>query len=82
LVTGQVFAKPDEIYALYVPSGDNTGTLDLTAANGKFTQSWYNPRTGEFAAATKMVEGGKPVPLGQPPVEVSEDWAVLIKRAE
>jgi len=81
LVTGQVFAKPDEIYALYVPSGDNTGTLDLTAANGKFTQSWYNPRTGEFAAATKMVEGGKPVPLGQPPVEVSEDWAVLIKRA-
>jgi hypothetical protein len=80
LVTGQVFAKPDEIYALYVPLGDNTGTLDLTAANGKFTQRWYNPRTGGFMGPAKTIEGGKPVPLGQPPAEASEDWAVLIKR--
>jgi len=82
LVTGQVFAKPDEIYALYVPSGDKTGTVDLTAAKGKFTQRWYNPRTGEFMGPAETIEGGKPVPLGQPPAEVSEDWAVLIKRAE
>jgi len=82
LVTGQVFAKPGEIYALYLPTGENTGTLDLAAASGKFVQRWYNPRTGEFAGATKMLEGGKPVTLGPPPAETSEDWAVLIKRSK
>lgn len=81
LVTGQVFAKPGELYAVYVPVGDSTGTLDLSAAPGKYTQRWYNPRTGKFVPGSKMIEGGKPVILGPPPAEVSEDWSVLIKRA-
>jgi hypothetical protein len=80
LVTGQVFTKPGEVYAVYVPSGESTGTLDLTAASGKFVRRWYNPRTGEFDGAANVVEGGKPVKLGSPPAEVSEDWAVLIER--
>jgi len=80
-VTGQVFARPGEIYAIYVPVGDNTGVLDLSKAPGKFVQRWYNPRTGAFAPASKVIAGGKPVALGPPPTEASEDWAVLIKRS-
>lgn len=80
LATGQVFAKPGEIYAVYVPVGDQSGALDLSAARGKFSLRWYNPRTGEFTSGSRVIEGGKPVALGTPPMEASEDWAVLIER--
>ena len=80
LVKAQVFAKTGEVYAIYVPVGDNTGTLDLSQAQGRFIQRWYNPRTGEFDPASKAIEGGKPVALGAPPKDVSEDWAILVAR--
>jgi len=79
-VSGQVFAKPGEVYAVYVPVGEKTGTLDLSGAPGKLVQRWYNPRTGEFEGAAYEVEGCKPVELGSPPKDVSEDWAILIRR--
>lgn len=81
-VKGQVFAKPGEIYAIYVPVGEQAGMLNLETAPGKFTQSWYNPRTGEFAPETGRIEGGKLVQLGMPPGETKEDWAILIKQVE
>ena len=80
-VTGQVFAKAGQIYAIYVPIGEKTGKLDLSGAPGKFTQRWYNPRTGQFAPGSKEIEGGKSVALGQPPTDLSEVWAVLISRS-
>jgi len=82
LVTGQVFAKAGEIYAVYVPVGEKTGVLDLSSAGGKFVQRWYDPRTGDFASASKVIEGGKPVVLGPPPSDTAEDWAVLIQRSK
>ncbi|MSU58346.1 MAG: DUF5060 domain-containing protein [Pedosphaera sp.] len=82
LVTGQVFAKPGEVYAIYVPDGSSPGTLDLSAARGKFVQRWYNPRTGEFDSSSKIIEGGKMVALGSSPSEVAEDWAILISRTK
>jgi hypothetical protein len=80
-VKGQVFAKPGEIYAIYVPVGEQAGMLNLVTVRGKFTQRWYNPRTGEFAPGSKKIEGGDLVALGKPPSEVAEDWAILIQRA-
>jgi hypothetical protein len=80
LVTGQVFAKPGEVYAVYLPDATTTGTLDLSVARGKFVQRWYSPRTGEFVGQATKVEGGKAVSLGPPPTEVSEDWATLIAK--
>jgi hypothetical protein len=82
LVTGQVFAKAGEIYAIYVPDGSNTGTLDLSGAHGSFSQLWYNPRTGEFVGTSKVISAGKPVTLGAPPADVLEDWAILIKKSD
>ena len=82
LAHAQVFAKPGEVYALYLPNSESTGTLDLSTAPGKFSLRWYNPRTGEFAAAAKNVEGGKPLVIGPPPSQAPEDWAVLIERGK
>ena len=80
LVTGQVFAKPGEVYAVYLPDATTTGTLDLSAARGKFVQRWYSPRTGEFVGKPIKVSGGKPVSLGAPPADSAEDWATLIAK--
>jgi len=77
---GQVFAKEGEIYAVYLPLAEKTGILDLSTAPINFIQRWYNPRTGEFEKTSKKVKGGKPVLLGPPPKEASEDWVVLLTR--
>ncbi len=51
---GQVFAKPGDCYALYFPTAEETGTLDLTDAPGRLVQQWYNPRTGQFAGSREI----------------------------
>ncbi len=79
-IQGQVFAKPGEVYAVYMPTAKSTATLDLSADKGAFVMRWYNPRTGEFVGETRKVEGGKSVELGPAPSEASEDWAVLVTR--
>jgi len=80
LCEGQVFAKAGEIYAVYLPVAEKTGTLDLSRASGTFVQRWFNPRTGEFEKSSREIKGGKPVELGSPPGKASEDWVVLIAR--
>ena len=77
---GQVFAKPGQCYALYFPSAQKTGTLDLTAAPGRFAKRWYNPRTGRFAGPSKSVKAGGKLTIGQPPEDPEKDWALLLKR--
>jgi hypothetical protein len=76
----QVFTKPGEVYAVYLPSASPAGSLDLSAAAGDFKLRWYNPRTGEFAGAPRAVTAGQSVPLGDPPSDPKEDWVVLVKR--
>ncbi|MBX3180500.1 MAG: DUF5060 domain-containing protein [Candidatus Hydrogenedentes bacterium] len=77
---GQVFAKPGEIYAVYLPVATQTGALDLTAAPGAFTLQWFNPRTGEYTGDPRKITGGAPADLGPPPGEPEEDWVALLKR--
>lgn len=79
---GQVFAKDGEVYAVYLPDGNNTGSLDLQKLKEKdmFLMRWYNPRTGEFEGKTKTIAGGKNVILGSPPAEPRQDWIVLIQK--
>ncbi|HEX5788560.1 MAG TPA: putative collagen-binding domain-containing protein, partial [Woeseiaceae bacterium] len=77
-----VFAKPGEVYAVYLPDGGTT-TLDLTDASGAFEIKWYDPRFGgELGDGTvRRVAGGGPAALGGPPSEPSRDWTVLVRRA-
>lgn len=77
---GQVFVKPGEIYAVYLPLAEQTGTLDLSGASGTFSMQWFNPRTGEFVEAAREIAGGGPLELGPVPSDPGEDWVALIKR--
>lgn len=39
----QVLAKRGEVYAVYLPSGSASGTLDLAELKGAAEQRWFNP---------------------------------------
>lgn len=73
------FAKTGEVYVVYLKSGGET-ELDLSAAEGRFKVSWYNPRSGEFVGRTKNAKGGGVVSLGTPPEDKDQDWAILARR--
>jgi hypothetical protein len=75
---GQVFVKPSQIYAVYLPNATSSGALDLSGVSGSFQKRWYNPRTGGFEGATQTISGGGKRSLGTPPSSPSSDWIVLI----
>jgi hypothetical protein len=74
------FAKPCEIYAVYLPVGYTTN-LDLGKYVGPFTVRWYNPRTGGPLQAGTITEITGPglSSIGRPPVDTDKDWVALIK---
>ncbi|MCG2590847.1 DUF5060 domain-containing protein [Rhodohalobacter sulfatireducens] len=74
----QVFAKPGEIYAVYYPASESTGSVDLTDMSGEVTMQWFNPRTGEFEGEVFTSEGGTEVEPGSVPSDPGEDWVLLI----
>jgi hypothetical protein len=78
---GQVFAKPGEVYAVYLPRPHPGAALDLSGTGGPFTQRWYNPRSGRFEGQARSFAGGGVEGLGPPPGEPEDDWAVLVERA-
>ncbi len=78
---GQVFAKEDLIYAVYLPDASTTGELNLGSAMGAFEQFWFNPRTGEYAGQSAPVNStGGWQPLGPPPSDPDEDWVTVFRR--
>jgi hypothetical protein len=81
LASDYVFAKPGDVYAVYLPDGGTT-TLDLSRATGTFEVKWYNPRTGGQMqnGTVRTIQGGGPRSLGKAPREVTSDWAVLIRK--
>ena len=74
-----VLAKPSEVYAVYLPNG---GTTQLTLPDGTYSVSWYNPRTGGNLESGGTVSGPGARPIGPPPSEPREDWAVLLRRSD
>jgi hypothetical protein len=77
----QVYAKPGQVYAIYLPRAEDGAVIDLSGVDGRFQQRWYSPRTGEFEGPAVDVAGASRVLLGKPPRETAKDWAVLIKKA-
>ncbi len=75
------FAKPDEVYLVYLPSSGPV-QLDLSHATGDFSVQWFNPRTGGELSdgSIQSVSGGEPVDLGSPPDVDGEDWVILIRK--
>jgi hypothetical protein len=76
----QVFARPGEVYAIYLPAATTSGRIDLSATEGALEQRWYNPRSGRFEGETSRFRGGRTVSLGSAPSNPDDDWVVLIKR--
>ncbi len=76
-----VFARKNEVYAVYLPDG-GTAELDLTSAAGTFDVRWYDPRSGgELQDGTvRTVAGGARRSLGRAPRDAEKDWAVLVRR--
>jgi hypothetical protein len=77
-----VFAKPGELYAVYLPDG-GSADLDLNGAAGEFEVKWYDPRYGGELqqGSVKTAPGGGRRALGEAPREPGNDWAVLVRRA-
>lgn len=65
-VQGYVFAKPDEVYAVYVLQ-QAPFTLDLGAASGPFEVTWLDPATGDLQPGG-AVEAGDGLAF-EPPFE-------------
>lgn len=76
---GQVFSRPGEVYAVYLPNANPTGVLDLGGVSGTFRKRWYNPRAGAFEGATQTISGGGKRSLGTPPSSPSSDWSVVLE---
>jgi len=76
-----VFAKPGEIYAVYLPKGETT-RLNLEGHSGTFTVRWLNPRTGgELQIGSRDEVAGPGVKsLGSPPADPGNDWVALVRR--
>ena len=75
------FAKPGELYLVYLPNGGTTD-LDLTGAKGTFSVKWFSPREGGALAdgSVKAITASGKVSLGQPPADSQEDWVALVRR--
>lgn len=76
-----VFAKPGEIYAIYLPGGGTT-EIDLSGVTGAFDVKWYDPRNGGDLqdGSIRTLRGGGKHGIGEPPNEKTKDWAVLVRR--
>ena len=77
------FAKPNEVYLVYLPSG-GTSSVDLTQAQGDFQVRWYDPRQGGElqTGSVQRVSAGAEVKLGSPPGTPAEDWLVLLRKVD
>ena len=76
------FAKPGEIYVVYLPPEARPVSLDLGGAEGSFRVQWYNPRTGGALQEGSITEvtGGTVADLGSPPADLKADWVILVKK--
>lgn len=78
---GYCFAKPGEIYAVYLPKGKEVA-LDLEEHTGTYTVWWFNPRSGgelQNGSVGEINGSGKAL-LGLPPAETEQDWVALVRR--
>jgi hypothetical protein len=79
--SGYCFAKPGEVYAIYLPDGGG-GTIDLSIDLNEYSVRWYDPRNGGGLQKGKIVriEGGQKVHLGEVPHNPDKDWVCLLKK--
>jgi hypothetical protein len=72
------FAKPGEVYAIYLGEG---GTTDLSLAQGTYSIDWFDPRNGGSLqkGSKNQLTGAESVSIGSPPAEPARDWVALVR---
>jgi len=74
----QVFAKPGEVYAVYLQNG--RAGKRLRVVEGDYQFSWFDPRNGQFVGEPRTVSGTN-IAIGAAPTATAQDWVVLIASA-
>lgn len=69
-------AQAGQLYLVYLPKG-GTVPLDLSAAPGTYSVSWFNPRTGGDLLPGEKITGGTPLTLQAPS---NDDWLAVVRR--
>jgi hypothetical protein len=77
------FARPGEVYAVYIPFG-GTSSLDLGSGAARYRVDWYDPRNGGALqqGSVAYVAGPGIQALGEPPSEPGRDWVALVRWQE
>jgi hypothetical protein len=78
--TGYCFARPGEIYAVYLPT-TGTAMLDLGESDHTYDVLWFDPRHGgalQQGHVTNIAGPGNQS-LGSPPDHSPGDWVALVK---
>jgi hypothetical protein len=73
------FAKPDQVYAIYLPGGGGT---QIHLGEGSYKVNWYDPRNGGKLqkGGVTDIKGPGLKSIGYPPKEKAEDWVALLVR--
>ena len=81
--TNRVFAKPGEVYVVFLRDGGTT-TLDLEGSNDTFIVEWFNPRTGGDLLTSNVTEitGPGVQSIGSPPSDTGNDWVALVRGSD
>jgi len=80
---GYCFAKPGELYLVYLPQTRSGVEIDLSDARGAFTVHWLNPRQGgNLIPAGKITAGGKAALPTLPESNKNNDWLAMIRKAD
>jgi hypothetical protein len=71
-----VFARPGDVYAVYLPAESGSAELDVSAAQKSLTLRWFNPRDGQFEGDAIQFNPSDAVRLSPPS---PADWVALIQ---
>ncbi len=77
-----VFAKPGEVYVVYLRRANAQVALDLSGQSGVYSVKWFNPRLGgaPFFGTIREVSGGAVRSLGPAPSVTKDDWVAIVQR--
>ncbi|HUS34475.1 MAG TPA: DUF5060 domain-containing protein [Verrucomicrobiae bacterium] len=73
------FAKPNELYLVYLPTGGEC-TLNLSGAQRDFSLAWFNPREGGPLQQGAIQQSTDQNVTFAPPSPADKDWLAVIRR--
>ena len=77
------FAKPGELYLVYLHEPANDISLDVTGHAGAYRIDWFNPRAGGELIVGAHVKADKTIRLGAPPTsKPGEDWLAVLRKIQ